>query len=215
MANWPNHKILKAVLTCLLAGTISTFVQAADRVEVIQTDIDRTDAKFDRIDSENFEVSFPTVGLLAIEDFETGIIVNIRAAYHLNEYLFFEASYGVSEGDRTSAEDLSPGSDFLSDSDRDYNSWDVSLGFNIFPGETWLLGRAYSSDVYLIAGAGQTDFGGRNWSTINVGAGYRFFINDWLTARFDVRDHIFRRDLLTIEKTTHNIELSLGLSYFF
>ena len=215
MANWPKHSILKALVTCILASTLGTIVQAADRVEVIETDIDRKSADFERIDTENIEISFPSVGLLSIEDFETGFIVNVRAAYHLNEHLFIEASYGVSEGDRTSAEELSPGSSFLSDDERDYTSWDVSLGVNIFPGETWLFGRAYSSDVYLVAGAGQTEFGNRDWSTINVGAGYRFFINDWLTFRFDVRDHIFRRDLLTIEKTTHNIELSFALSYFF
>ena len=208
-------QLFKKIAAVFFGLALSNTAIAVERVEVIKTDIDRTEASFDRIDTENFEISFPSVGLLAIEDFEAALIYNIRAAYHLNEHLFFEASYGMSEGDETSYEEISPGTSLVSDDDREYKTWDVSLGVNIFPGETWFFGRAYSSDFYTVFGAGQTDFGDRRWSTLNVGAGYRLFINDWLAARIDVRDHIFKRDIFGEDSLTHNIEMSFALSYFF
>ena len=214
MANRPIHLFLAVIFLCLASAAAPLQATANDRVEVVKTDIERTNAKFDRIDTENFEVMFPSVGILAIEDFEVGFIANLRVAFHLNERLFIEASYGMSEGDQTSYETIS-GSTIFTDDDREYKTWDGSLGVNVFPGETWLFGRAFSSDLYAVLGAGRTTFGDRSWSTINVGAGYRLFISDWLALRLDLRDHIFNRNLFNDDKRTHNIELSLGLSYFF
>ena len=199
----------------LLTALTSALSMAEERVAVIKPDIERSDVRYDRIDSENFEVTFPAVGILSIEDFDTGFIISGRIGYHLNERLFVEASYSLSEGDKTSFEELSPGSTLITDEQRDYKSWDVSLGFNLFPGETWLFGRAYSSDLYTVVGAGRTDFGGSTWTTVNVGVGYRLYLNDWIALRFDLRNHIFNRSIFGEDDSTNNIELSIGPSVFF
>lgn len=224
MANRTVYLFLKSTIKnilspILVASTLSNVAFAEDpsndRVEVLKSNIDRNEVKFDRIDSENVELSLPSVGIIAIEDFEASIIYNLRAAYHLNSRLFFEVSFGKAEGDLTTYEELSPGTTLITTDERQYSTADISLGLNLFPGETWLLGRAFSSDLYTIFGAGVTEFGDRRWSTVNVGVGYRLFITDWFATRIDVRDHIFKRNLFGEDSLTHNIELSTSLSFFF
>ena len=205
------------LLLALHALFVSAPGHAEDRIEVVETDIDRSNVKFKRIDTENVELTL-VAGVLAIEDFDTGELFGARAAYHLNERLFFEASYFISEGDRTSFEELFPGGIDIFGGDssaREYKSWDVSGGINLFPGETWFFGRALSSDVYLMLGAGRTDFGGDEWTTLNVGIGYRLFLTDWIAWRIDIRDHIFTRNIVNEDDRTNNIETSMGFSVFF
>jgi hypothetical protein len=38
---------------------------------------------------------------------------------------------------------------------------------------------------------------------------------DWFAVHADVRDHIFDIDLLGQEKTAHNLEAHLGITFFF
>jgi hypothetical protein len=38
---------------------------------------------------------------------------------------------------------------------------------------------------------------------------------DWLSARFEIRDHMFSSDLLGKNQLTHNFEMTLGLGAYF
>ncbi len=38
---------------------------------------------------------------------------------------------------------------------------------------------------------------------------------DWLAVHGDIRDHVFDIDLLGQEKTSHNFEATLGVTFFF
>ncbi|MBT8138603.1 MAG: outer membrane beta-barrel domain-containing protein, partial [Gammaproteobacteria bacterium] len=138
-----------------------------------------------------------------------------RLAFHLNEFVFIEGSYSEAEGDQTTFEELFPSAQLISNRERKYKSWDVSLGWNLLPNETWIFGRAFKSDVYLLTGAGRTKFGGDNWFTINLGAGFRVFLTDWMAWRFEVRDHIFNRDIFGEDDQTNNIEYSTSASIYF
>ena len=40
-------------------------------------------------------------------------------------------------------------------------------------------------------------------------------LTDWLAMHVDIRDRMWDSDLLGEEKTTHNFELELGMSFFF
>ncbi|MEM9254724.1 MAG: outer membrane beta-barrel domain-containing protein [Pseudomonadota bacterium] len=184
-------------------------------MSVIDPDIERRDVTPPDIDSEDFEVG-PYVGLLAIQDFDADWVYGIRAAWHVSEDFFFEANYGQSQGDLTSFEKLSGGAPLFDDSERDYTFYDINIAWNALPGEIFLFGqRALKSDLYLVLGAGNTDFLGDNWFTVNIGAGYRLLLNDWLALRLDVRDHIFDRDTFGESEITHNVELATTLTYFF
>ena len=86
----------------------------------------------------------------------------------------------------------------------------------VFPGESFVAGRwAFKGGLYVIAGAGSTEFGGDDRFTINAGVGYRLIATDWLALHIDVRDHYFESDLLGTMEDKHNIEFSGGLTYFF
>jgi outer membrane beta-barrel protein len=104
----------------------------------------------------------------------------------------------------------------LTDDQREFTYYNLSLGYNVLPGEVFLGGsHAFNSQFYLIGGVGSTRFAGNDEYTVNFGAGYRLLFTDWLSLHLDVRDHMFDSDLLGQEKTTHNIEIHSGLTIFF
>ncbi len=186
-----------------------------DSEPVITPDLERRTVSEADIDSEDFEVS-AFVGIMSIEDFGSNVVYGARLAFHMTEDFFVEASYGQTEADKTSFEILSGGAEILSSSQRELTYYNISLGYNILPGETFIgKGHAYNSALYVIAGIGNTDFADDNHFTINVGAGYRFLLTDAIALHLDFRDHIFDSDLLGKDKTTNNLEATGGISFFF
>jgi outer membrane beta-barrel protein len=183
--------------------------------QVIDPQVERRDVKEPAIDVEDFEAG-AFVGIMSIEDFGSDVVYGARFAYHITEGLFAEASIGRTKAGQTSFEALSGGAPLLSASDRDFTYYNLNLGYNILPGEVFIgESRAYNTNLYLIAGLGSTRFAGDDRFTVNVGAGYRFLLNDSVTLHIDVRDHLFDIDLLGEEKTTHNLEAHLGVTMFF
>jgi outer membrane beta-barrel protein len=186
-----------------------------DSEPVIKPELERRTITEADIDSEDFEAGV-FVGVMSIEDFGSNVVYGARLAYHITEDFFTEAAIGHTKADKTSFENLSGGADILSDSQRELTYYNISLGYNILPGETFIgKGHAYNSALYVIAGVGNTDFADDNHFTVNVGAGYRFLLNDWIALRVDFRDHIFDSDLLGKDKTMHNLEATGGISFFF
>lgn len=202
---------------CALFGQ-QTAAQGGDAEStpvIIDPDLQRRDVKAAKIDRENFEVSV-YAGLMSIEDFGTDTVFGGRLAFHVSEDFFVEGAYGATQAGKTSFELLSGAAELLTASERDFTYYNLSLGYNIFPGEVFLWrNRAFNSSFYLIAGAGSTEFAGDDRFTANFGAGFRLIANDALALRLDVRDHLFDSDLLGTDKTTHNVEYHVGLSFFF
>jgi outer membrane beta-barrel protein len=183
--------------------------------QVIDPQVARRDVSEPEIDTENFEIG-AFAGIMSIEDFGSDFVYGARLSYHITEGLFAEAAVGRSEAGLTSFENLSGGAPILSDSDRQFTYYNVSLGYNLLPGEAFIgEGRAYNTSLYLIGGLGSTRFAGDDRFTVNFGAGYRFLLTDSLALHLDVRDHLFDTDLLGEEKTVHNIEAHLGMTVFF
>ena len=187
----------------------------ASQPPVIEPDVARRDVKVANIDSENFEVGF-SAGELSIEDFGVNSVTGLRFAYHVSESFFLEGAGGRTTAGKTSFETLSGSAELLTDSQRQYTYYDVSFGYNVLPGEGFVgKNHAWNTQTYLIGGVGKTTFGGDDRFTVNVGMGIRLIPLDWLAVHADVRDHIFDSDLLGTMKRTHNIELGVGLTFFF
>ncbi|MEE8379585.1 MAG: outer membrane beta-barrel domain-containing protein [Gammaproteobacteria bacterium] len=183
--------------------------------QVIQPVISRRIIEVDKIDTEDFEVG-AYVGILSTEDFGANTVIGVRLAYHITENIFAEAAYAISDTSETSYERLSGGAKLLTPEDRKLTYYNVSLGYNLLPGEAYLSdGMAFNTSLYIIGGAGITQFAGDNRFTVNFGAGYRFLASDWLAIHADVRDHIFEIDLLGVKKTTNNLEMHMGFTVFF
>ena len=183
--------------------------------QVVDPEVARREIKEPAIDREDFEIG-GFVGIMGIEDFGSDISYGVRLAYHITEGFFVEATVGQSEGGLTSFEVLSGGARLITDSERTLTYYNLNLGYNILPGEVFIgEGRAYNTNLYLIAGLGSTTFAGDDRFTVNVGAGYRFLLTDAIALHIDFRDHLFDIDLLGEEKTAHNLEGHLGFTVFF
>ena len=229
MHAWPiPHRLAQKVtggfmLACAFVLTAGFGVQSvhgadADDLELeplIVREPEREEVRIDRLDTENFEIG-AFAGVLSVEDFGSNAVYGARGAYHITEDFFVEAAYANSTLGQTSFERLSGGAQLLTDAERDISYYNVGLGVNILPGEAFIADRwAFKGGLYLIAGVGSTEFGGDDRFTVNAGLGYRLAANDWLAFRVDVRDHVFRTDLLGESETKHNFELSAGLTVFF
>ena len=130
--------------------------------------------------------------------------------------MFFEAVLGRAEAGETSFETLNAGVRLLNDDEREFTYYQASVGYNLLPGEAFLSGgRTFNNALYLLGGAGITDFAGDEHFTLGVGVGYRLLVNDLIAVRVDMKDHIFNLDVLGEDKTTHNLELTAGVSLFF
>jgi outer membrane beta-barrel protein len=181
--------------------------------QVIDPQVERREIKEPAIDREDFEVG-AFAGLLSIEDFGSDAVYGVRIAYHVTEGFFVEATLGQSEAGLTSFELLSGGARLFQD--RTLTYYNLNLGYNILPGEVFIgEGRAYNTNFYLIAGLGSTKFADDDRFTVNFGAGFRFLFTDSIAFHVDFRDHLFDIDILGREKTTHNLEGTIGMTVFF
>jgi outer membrane beta-barrel protein len=214
--------LLRNSLTAALAGLLFAVgaVRANDLIEhdsesVIEPELQRRTITEADIDSEDFEAG-AYAGVMSIEDFGTNFVYGVRASYHITEDFFVEAAYGRTEANETSYETLSGGAKLLTDSERKFDYYNISLGYNLFPGEAFIGGgHAFNTALYVIAGVGNTEFADDSHFTVNGGAGYRFLLTDWMALHVDVRDYIFKSDLFGNDKTTNNLEFTGGLTFFF
>ena len=181
--------------------------------QVVDPEVERREIKEAKIDREDFEVG-AFAGIMSIEDFGSDTVYGLKLAYHVTEGFFVEASVGQTEAGKTSFEELSGGA--LLFEDRDLTYYNLNLGYNVLPGEVFVgEGRAYNTQFYLIAGLGSTSFADDDRFTVNFGAGFRFLLTDSVAIHADFRDHLFDIDILGREKTTHNLEGTIGVSVFF
>ena len=189
--------------------------EGPEQVPVIEPEVERRVIDPAEIDTEDFEVGF-YMGQMSVEDFGVNTVTGLRFAYHITEGFFVELGAGQTTTELTSFERLSGAAQLLTDDQRDYSYYNLSMGYNIFPGESFIgRDRAINTSFYVIAGVGKTRFAGDDRFTVNVGAGMRFLPLDWMALHIDVRDHILDVDLLGQEKTVNNLEAHIGLTFFF
>ena len=218
----PGLRLLLLSGLALAALSAPPVAQAQDVVgaapatpQVVEPRVKRREVEPAAIDSENFEAG-AFLGVVSIEDFGSSFSYGARLAYHFTEDLFAEATVGSAEAGRTSYEELSGSAELLTDSERRFTHYDLSLGWNVLPGEVFLGGsRAMPSAVYVSLGAGSTRFAGDDHFTVVLGAGLRVLANDWLAVHVDARNLAFESDLLGDNKLTHNLQFTFGLTAFF
>ena len=208
--------LVLARLACSMLIIVSGTVMAQEAEEppqVIEPQVERRDLNVGAIDTEDFEVT-GFIGLMSVEDFESAAVYGARLAYHISPAFFTEASYGSTDVGTSTHERLNPGQSLLND--RTLTYYDLSLGWNVLQGESfWGSKRAWNSAFYVIAGMGSTDFANDDQFTANFGFGFKFLPNDSFSVRFDVRDYMFDIDVSGTDKTTHNMQMSLNLGWFF
>jgi outer membrane beta-barrel protein len=205
--------LLASLTGCARSGAL--VADEAGRPPVIDPGIERRVIDPAEIDTEDLELGI-YAGQLSVEDFGVNTVIGARFAYHITESFFLELSAGKTDTEETSFERLSGAAQLLTDEEREYEYYNVSFGYNLFPGESFIgRNRAVNTTVYIIGGVGKTSFAGDDRFTANMGVGLRMMPLDWFAIHADVRDHIFDIDLLGREKTAHNLEAHVGVTFFF
>lgn len=220
MASWFQQLFLIAFSASTLVSFTSTAAAEDGDVEinpiiVVEPDNQQREAYEAQIDSEFFEIG-AYAGILAIEDFGSSGVVGLKASFHATEDFFLQANMGQAEAKESTAEYYFGDNEISIIKDRDYNYYNLLVGYNLFPGETFVSQNlTFNSAFYLVAGAGNTEFADDNHFTLTVGSGYRIILKDWLTVNVDFRDHSFETEIGPKTKRTHNLEFSTGLTAFF
>jgi len=181
---------------------------------VVVPEVDRRDVRKPRYPSNDVEVGLYT-GVYATENFGTSWVYGARIGYHLTEDFFVQGVYAQTKVTDEAFRQILPGGIFESKTQK-LNYYNLSVGYNILPGEVFLFSsRARPSQFYIIGGVGSTKFVDQRKPTFNVGFGFKVFITDYASWQLDLRDHIFTLDLLGKSQSTQNVELTTGLSFYF
>jgi outer membrane beta-barrel protein len=207
-------------ITVLLAAlAVAPFVaaqttQAPANEQVIVPEVDRRDVKLPRFPSKDFEVGL-FGGVYSAQNFSASGVGGLRLGYHITEDFFAELAVGQTKVSDKTFRQIIPGGVFPTGKDT-LRYFNLSAGYNVLPGEVFIgSNRAKATAVYLIGGVGSTKFNQQRKQTFNFGLGMRLLLTDHWALRMDMRDHVFTYDLLGRKESTHNLELTGGLSFFF
>lgn len=204
-------QLVQALLLLLACSAVRAEL-VLDQSPIIKPEIDRREVSEAKINVDDYEIGV-YAGVLNIEDFGSSAVYSVRLDYHITEDIFVETAIGYSEAGENGFETLT-GFNLLSN--RDFIYYQLSAGYNILPGESFVgSSRAYNSAFYLIGGVGVVEFNDDSFFSFNVGAGYRVLLNDSVALHINARDYMFDFDLLGEDKLIHNLELTAGISLFF
>jgi len=216
---WPFHHKAKDPAAIARSATdaaaADTAEQQAGPPTVIEPEVERRKIKVPKIRSSNFELG-GYFGELSVEDFGANPVKGVRVTYHVTEDFFLQGDYGQSRAGKTSYETLAGNVQLLSDAERRYTYYNLSLGYNFLPGESFVgRSRAYTSSFYLLGGVGSTKFAGDQKFTVNFGAGYQILPTRWLAIHIEAQDMVFRSDLLGVDRLKNNLGAHIGASVYF
>jgi outer membrane beta-barrel protein len=211
----PLLLILTGALPCLAHATDSVAApQAAATEQVVVPEVDRRDVRVPRFPSNDFEAGL-FAGTYSTQNFGASAVAGLRLGYHISEDVFVEAVYAQTKVSDEDFRQILP-SGLLASPSETLKYYNVSLGYNLLPGEVFI-GRNYAktTQLYLIAGLGSTNFAQQWRQTVNFGLGTRVSLADWAALQIDLRDHVYSLDLLGKSRTTQNLELTGGVTFFF
>lgn len=210
----PAQRHILATLTAVALSALATLPAHAADEPVVQPQVDRRDVKLPKFPSNDFEVGV-FGGIYSTQNFGSSMAWGGRIAYHITEDFFVEASAGTTRVSDEAFRRILPGGIFTDDTETLVYS-NFNVGMNVLPGEVFI-GRNYAmpSQVFVVAGGGTTRFNGQRMQTFDFGVGVKVFLTDSWALRVDMRDNIFKLDLLGKSEMTHNVEFNAGLSFLF
>jgi outer membrane beta-barrel protein len=211
--HWPWHRHTTAAAAPVTISSPEDLEAAPP--SVIEPQVERRKVKVPRIRAKDIELG-GYYGEISIQDFGSQPVAGARLDYHVSEDLFLEATYGRAKGGKTSFELLGGRVQLLSDAERRFTYYNLSLGYNFLPGEVFI-GRnlAMTSALYVIGGIGNVKFAGEQNFTVNFGAGFRVLPTDWLALHIDVQDLVFKSNDIGVYQLKNNLQATIGATVFF
>ena len=216
---WPWHHHVDAEAAAKKADAdADAAAAAADTAApptVIEPQVVRRKIKVPKIAARDWELG-ASYGEISIESYTAAPVWGVMADYHITEDFFFEAAGGRALAGQTSFETLSGNIQLLTDAERQFTYYNLSVGYNFLPGEVFL-GRnhAMTSGFYILGGLGGVKFEGNSTFAANFGAGFRVLPNDWLAIRIEAQDVLFKSDFLGTNRLRNNLKAYIGASVYF
>jgi outer membrane beta-barrel protein len=207
-------KTLTLIASLVCASAFAQSTQSANE-QVVVPQVERREMKLPKFPSKDIEVGL-IGGVYSTENFGANAVYGLRLGYHITEDFFVQANLAQTKVSDENYRQLLPGGGIFQKPEEKLTYYNVSAGWNVLPGEVFIgSNRAKATAVYLLGGIGSTKLAERRRSTFNFGVGMRMLMTDRAALNFEFRDHIFSIDLLGPRQTTHNLELTGGLAWYF
>lgn len=205
----------RSIVPHLLSLVLCTACVTAKAEEPpIVPQVEPRDVSLPHFPSNDFEIGV-FMGTYATQNFGASKVRGVRLGYAITEDFFVEGVMGQSKVSDEAFRQVLPGGVFEQEQSK-LSYYNLSIGYNVLAGEVFLgTKNAKPSALYLIGGVGSTKFVDRKRQTINFGAGFRVFLNDWAALQVDARDHMFSLDLLGKQQSTNNLEFTAGATFIF
>jgi len=139
----------------------------------------------------------------------------VAYTYHMTEDLGVEASWMYTRLASAGGPELERTFAVLQNRPRSQNMFAADLIWAFTHAKMRLGGSITHFDVYLAAGGGLVDSVLAFGIAGNGGLGLKFFLGRMVALRFDVRDYVFREQLLSQTMIVNDLTTTLGLSVFF
>jgi outer membrane beta-barrel protein len=135
-------------------------------------------------------------------------------AYHMTEDFAVEATAGITELTSNGGPELERTFAVLEGKPRRQLMFDADLVWSIAHAKMRFGGSITHFDFYVALGGGVVDSVVSSGIAGNGGFGVKFFLGRMFAFRLDVRDHVFRQQLLAESLLVNDISATLGLSIF-
>jgi outer membrane beta-barrel protein len=135
--------------------------------------------------------------------------------YHLTEDAAVEASYHRTYADADLARAIEDGeATLIADAKADVSFAASTLLFYVLHGKLRLGGSIVYFDAHLDLGVGVVDSPTSRGAMGVGGLGVKFFWGKAVAIRLDVRDHVYRQELLESKFVVNDVSATLGVSMF-
>jgi outer membrane beta-barrel protein len=134
--------------------------------------------------------------------------------YHMTEDLAVEASGGYTRLTSSGSPQLERMFTLLGRGPRRQLTFDADLVWVPAHAKMRLGGSITHLDLYVVAGGGVVDSVLSSDLAGNGGLGLKFFLGHAVAVRVDVRDHVFRQQLLANKVIVNDLTVTLGFSLY-
>ena len=153
-------------------------------------------------------------GYYASDLFDGTYVLGAAYAYHMTEDFAVEASGAWTRIASSGGPELERVFTVLGDRNRRSLLFDADLVWDPAHGKLRLGGAIQHFDLYLAAGAGVVDSVLSNDIAGNAALGLKFFLGRAFSVRLDVRDHVYRQQLLARKEWVNDVTAMIGLGVF-
>lgn len=168
------------------------------------------------VNAELFELGLNT-GVISLQDFPSALLAGAQATFRASEDYFLQYNYLQTDIDTSSFENNPSFPEYILGEGRVYRHYNLLVGYNIFQGEFFASGgKARLSNLYAVAGIGDTNFGDEKNFTYVLGLGYSVEFARRYALRLDYRSYIYRSAQITQDDSLRkDAQFSVGLGYMF